>query len=347
MRIAFLLPSLTKTAPIIIAANIIRHIKNECENVEVFYFNAEKGIDIGVAATQLNFSVPFSFENFDLLHTHMFKPDMYVMRHKKHIRCKTVATIHSFIKHDVFNNYSFPKNYLITHSWYKALKGHDALICLTETMRKYYQSRYTSQNIFVVNNGIEPESYRDEITEEEREALVTIKKNYRIIGTTSLLTKLKGLEIIIPFLQQHKNYAWYAPGTGNLSIILKKYALSAGVSDRCFFPGFKKNIAAFYPWYDIFAFPSRSEGFGLSLAEAALFKLPVICSDIAVFRELFTENEVAFFTLDNVNSFDEGIKKLEAEPQKYGTNAYNKLMQMYTAAVMAKNYLSVYKKIIS
>ncbi len=347
MRIAFLLPSLAKTAPIIIAANIIRHIKNECDDIQVFYFNDEIGLDIGVPSHKINFSTPFSFENFDLLHTHMFKPDMYVMRHRKHIKCKTVATIHSFIRHDVYNNYSFPKNYLIASSWYKALRKHDALVCLTQTMKNYYGQRYPNQKIYVVNNGIEQDTYHDLLTAEETQQLTKIKEKYKIIGTTSLLTKLKGLEIIIPFLQQNKNYAWYAPGTGNFVKMLKSYAIKAGVIDRCFFVGFKSNISAFYPWYDIFAFPSRSEGFGLSLAEAAMFKRPIVCSNIEVFHELFTDTEVAFFNLDDVNSFCEAVKQLELSPTTFGANANAKMLAQFTAPIMAQAYLSVYKEIIA
>jgi glycosyltransferase involved in cell wall biosynthesis len=347
LRIAFLLPSLAKTTPAIIVANIIRHIKNVCGTVEVFYFDEEPGLDMGVPSRKLNFPVPLSFENFDILHTHMFQPGMYVKRHRNHIQCKTVATIHSLIERDVSNHYSFPKNYLIIHRWLNALRFQDALVCPTITMRKHYQPGYPGHKIYVVNHGIEPDAYHDQLSTNEVEELSQIKKDYKIIGTASVLTKQKGLEIIIPFLQQHKNYVWYAPGTGNFSNIFKLYAHRAGVLGRCFFVGCKKNITAFYPWYDIFACPSHSEGFGWHLAEAAMYKRPIICSNIEVFRELFTEEDMAFFTLDNVNSFNEAIKKLEQSPETFGNCAYAKLMQRYTAIVMAQNYLSVYKEILN
>ena len=44
--------------------------------------------------------------------------------------------------------------------------------------------------------------------------------------------------------------------------------------------------------------PSLQEGFGIPLLEAGLFKLPIVCSDIAPFREV-TTGEVCFFSFDD------------------------------------------------
>ena len=48
---------------------------------------------------------------------------------------------------------------------------------------------------------------------------------------------------------------------------------------------------------DILFLPSREEGFGIPLLEAGMLKLPVVCSDIPVFREI-GKQDVYFFKLD-------------------------------------------------
>ncbi|MEO6789272.1 MAG: glycosyltransferase family 4 protein [Chthoniobacteraceae bacterium] len=53
-------------------------------------------------------------------------------------------------------------------------------------------------------------------------------------------------------------------------------------------------LAGLYRLADALLFPSRSEGFGLPLLEAALHRLPVFCSDIEPLRDLLREGVVYF-----------------------------------------------------
>jgi len=45
-------------------------------------------------------------------------------------------------------------------------------------------------------------------------------------------------------------------------------------------------LSDLYMLSDVVTLPSTSEGFGLPLAEAAIFRTPVVCTDLAVFREV-------------------------------------------------------------
>jgi len=56
-------------------------------------------------------------------------------------------------------------------------------------------------------------------------------------------------------------------------------------------------IADFYRIADALLFPSREEGFGIPIIEAAFSKVPVFCADIPVLRELAMEN-VTYFDPD-------------------------------------------------
>ena len=89
--------------------------------------------------------------------------------------------------------------------------------------------------------------------------------------------------------------------------------------------------------------PSRSEGFGLSLIEAVQQKVPVVCSDLDVFKELFTSDEVAFYkngdmaTMAAALENGDGIGKIKSE------RAYNRYINNYTANLMARNYYNLYQ----
>ncbi len=60
------------------------------------------------------------------------------------------------------------------------------------------------------------------------------------------------------------------------------------------FPVGDAELAALYRLADALLFPSRSEGFGLPLLEAALHRMPAFCSDIEPLRGLLRETVSAF-----------------------------------------------------
>jgi glycosyltransferase involved in cell wall biosynthesis len=62
---------------------------------------------------------------------------------------------------------------------------------------------------------------------------------------------------------------------------------------------------------DCLLFPSRQEGFGLPVLEAALYRLPVWCQDIPAFRALGGEGA---FMLNDIAKLPEAVKWLEAQP---------------------------------
>jgi glycosyltransferase involved in cell wall biosynthesis len=51
-------------------------------------------------------------------------------------------------------------------------------------------------------------------------------------------------------------------------------------------------LSDLYMLSDVVILPSASEGFGLPLAEAAIFRVPVVCTDLPAFREVAPDGAV-------------------------------------------------------
>lgn len=93
-------------------------------------------------------------------------------------------------------------------------------------------------------------------------------------------------------------------------------------------------------------FPSFSEGFGIPVIEGALYSVPVLCSDIEVFREI-TNNEAIYFDPYNVEDFSDKLNKLLAE-EEYGSQPTlrdcvidtfsQETMQKKISAMLLKSY---------
>ena len=91
--------------------------------------------------------------------------------------------------------------------------------------------------------------------------------------------------------------------------------------------------------------PSKSEGFGLALIEAVQQKVPVICSDIEVFKELFNSAEVSYFKLEDLTSLSEALKIAIETGSVKADLAYVRYLNNYTASLMAGEYYKLYKNV--
>src|ERR1035437_2576518 len=115
------------------------------------------------------------------------------------------------------------------------------------------------------------------------------------------------------------------------------------ITDRCLFCGFRINAVNYLKHFDFYIMPSRSEGFGLALIEAVQQKIPVICSDIEVFEELLTNEEVTFFKPGDLTSLSEALKMADRTGIKKTDLAYTRYLNNYTDKLMAKRYFELYQ----
>ena len=77
MKIAFILPSLAFAGPILVAKYIIDHLSQENE-IDVYYFDNKVELEINANLYQINLFTPIDFKKYDIIHTHMFRPDFYM-----------------------------------------------------------------------------------------------------------------------------------------------------------------------------------------------------------------------------------------------------------------------------
>ena len=81
------------------------------------------------------------------------------------------------------------------------------------------------------------------------------------------------------------------------------------------YPIDQATLADLYMLSDVVVLPSSSEGFGLPLAEAALVRAPVVCTDIPAFRELGSDG-VHYVPLDSGPAgFSKAVLEALDEPQ--------------------------------
>lgn len=344
ISVAFILPSLKSAGPIILVRNLIQALGDNIHS-EVFYFDPIVELNFDVPSRQIGFFEKIDFSCFDIVHSNMLRPDLYCSYHKLFNQVKVVITLHQYLDRVVFNKYNFIVFSATRWLWINALRKSHITVCINSAMQNKYKIDLLPAETELVFNGI-PNELKEEPNPELLDTLNQIKREFTLIGTVSLLVKVKGLEQMIPLIAKNRQLFWVVIGEGSEKNKLVSMAEKFGITNRILFLGTIVNAKLYMPLFDIFAMPSRSEGFGMSLVEAVSSKIPVICSSIPAFNAMFNSSEVNFFELDNLDSIMNaasiatsaaGCEKVE--------KAYATYISNYHVNVMALQYLRIYQKL--
>lgn len=347
MKVAYILPSKANCGPIIVAQELIRQMVINGHECCVYYFDDIGELTFDCKTEVIDFSKRIDFNKFDVIHSHGLRPDMYVFMHKPKV-CKAVlvTTLHNY----VFEDFKYQYNRLIScvfgNLWLKILKKHDKIVTLSKDAVEYY-SKFIDRNklCFVYNSRSLPDV--DESVDVDDETLINeFRKDCILIGVNAALTDRKGVDQIIRVLPELDGYKLMVVGDGKSLNKLKEMAKTLNVSDRVLFLGYRMNAYRYLKFYDIFAIPSRSEGFGLTILEAAIYKKKLLCSDITIFKELLTDKETVYFELDNADSLKNSIRKITSM-NDVGNNLFFKYNSDFAPECFYSKYLSIYNDLVS
>ena len=130
------------------------------------------------------------------------------------------------------------------------------------------------------------------------------------------------------------------------AIYFKKYTRKFKIESKiCFFP--PKSISALEEVYrgaSAVVFPSLSEGFGFPVIEAMHFGIPVLVSDISIFKEVAGEAAL-YVNPYNVHSIAKGIDAILTDSilRKRLIDHGHCQRKLYSWEISSKNILSIYK----
>ena len=346
MKIAYIVPSLIKSGPIKVVHQLVEALQKE-HAVEVFYFKVpeREKLSFSVHTHKIKFNEPIDFDTYDIIHSHTILADAYVWFHRNKIKqAKTVTTLHNYAEEDLGFTYGKYKSFFLLKVWKMVISRHDQVIVLSKDAVKYYQKLWYIKNITFVYNGIDEASvkiYPDQKKEDNKSIKIGI------IASAGGINYRKGIDQVIKALSKLKVYELYIAGKNTSeSAILKQLARKLGVQERVFFLGYVNNMVSFLEDMDLFVVPPRSEGFSLALQEIVRHKKPVVCSDLPIFKELFSEKEVNFFMLEDIEDLINAIKEAQKKSDLLVKNAYKRFLEKYTTEKMAENYLKVYEDLI-
>jgi len=183
-----------------------------------------------------------------------------------------------------------------------------------------------------IKNGIDTKKFINAVPV-DRMSLCFRSNDFIIVSVGRLRTE-KGFQTIIKAIKElPENYKLLIIGDGPEKKQLEILADSLSVKSRVVFVGNKDNVERYLKVGDLYVSASHSEGFGLTIIEAAAAGLPILASNISAFRELLPQNQL--FPIDNSHVLSDLIYK-----HKY--TQCNNIITEYSLDRMIDDYINVY-----
>ena len=138
-------------------------------------------------------------------------------------------------------------------------------------------------------------------------------------------------------------------GDGPMRGAWERLSEELGILPRVSFRGQSRDIPSELARADLFCFPTQHEGQGLALFEAAAAGVPVIASDLPVFREAFDEQAVTYVDPMSPDAWTRAIERTLDNPHESlarASVAQQIVRDRFSVARMVKQYADLYRRLL-
>lgn len=344
MRIAFIVTIRKRTGPVVVVSNLVEALLREHPDIriKVFYFDEsdENIFPASVPTERIGLSSKMDFGQYDIVHTHMLRPDLYMLRHFlawRRTPCRWVSTIHQQTFSNQRRRLGLAMSLVLTPIWYFAWLFCSRICCVGKTIQKEHPYRRS----LVIYNGV-PEIAAGPENGDLTQLLRSLRdKGRKIAVGCSNVVRLKGIEQTVNALVGLPEYDYVHFGEGEEMDGLKALAERLGVADRCHFAGQVCNPAQYYHLCDLFLMTSRSEGCCQAGLEANAAGMPLVCSSIPQFTEIY-DGIAEFFALDDVNGLVDAVRRAYGNREPSARLSRRLYESQFSSLTMARNYYAVY-----
>lgn len=313
------------------------------------YLTHRARLDLQIASTGFSLSAILRFaqlaKNADVIHYHFPWPFMDIVHFVTRVKKPTVVTYHSDIIRQKYllKLYRPLKNKFLS-SLDRIVATSPNYLATSSVLRKY------SAKVSVIPIGIDKATYPQPTPDRLqywRERLAP--KFFLFVG---LIRYYKGLHILIE-AAQGTDYPIFIVGAGPIEQELKAQVDALGLSNIHFLGHLpdEDKVALLILCYGV-VFPShlRSEAFGVSLLEGAMYGKPMISSEIGTgttFINIAGETGLVVPPSDPA-ALRQAMRYLWEHPDEaaaMGRRAEERYWQLFTAEQMVKSYVELYREL--
>ncbi|NHB70200.1 glycosyltransferase family 4 protein [Perlabentimonas gracilis] len=279
------------------------------------------------------------FGKYNLVHLH--HRDAAFIIPLLRIRFRVIVTTHnSFVVTDKWKKYEW--FFQLNERYF--IRFANRVTCVSKNeVRKF--KKEINLDVTYIPNGIS-----QAFTEQTSKSKDT--SNYIFFGAGRII-RTKALHILLKALHQiNYNGKLLIAGDTDQSIEYKKELLELSKGIQTEYLGLIKEkdlLLNYIQNASLFVYPSSLEAMSMMLLEGASVQTPIICSDIIENKDIFSDDEVLFFKVDDYNDLASKItfalNNLDQMNMK-AENAYKKLILEYNWEKISLKYAEIYNRLI-
>lgn len=320
--------------------------------IEINGYSAHRArLDIQIASTGFSVSAFLRFSQLarqaDVVHYHFPWPFMDVVHFATMVKKPTVVTYHS----DIIRQRELIKLY--RPLMFKFLSGMSRIVATSpnylatsDVLRKF------KSKVSVIPIGLDKETYP--IPAPERMAYWSSIFGSKFFLFVGVIRYYKGLHVLLEAMQE-ADYSTVIVGAGPIEAELKAKAEKLGLRNIHFLgylPDEDKTALLALCYAVLFPSHLRSEAFGVSLLEGAMYGKPMISSEIGTgttFINIADETGLVVPPSDPV-ALRQAMAHLWEHPlqaAEMGARAEARYWQYFTAERMVRSYVDLYKDLLN
>lgn len=233
-----------------------------------------------------------------------------------------------------------------------ALKGTAAVVTVARHAAEHYvRAGIVSQRrVTVIPNGIRIERFLRASRESARAAL-GVDAGALLVGTVGRLNWAKDQAILVQAIAalwpRYRGLCCVIVGEGALRGELQSLIDSLGLAASVRLLGDRDDVPALLPAFDVFALPSRTEGYSLALLEAAASALPAVATDVGGNREIIQPGETGVIATGGfAAALDDVLADGEAR-RRMGEGARRWAEANASIEAMTLRYEALYRRLLA
>lgn len=295
-------------------------------------------------------------KNFDIIHSHGSKANIFAYAIKNACNATVVTTMHSDYKLDYLQ--SFYKRMTIGLLNSIVLRKLDYYIVVTSAFRKMLIEReFDDKRIYTILNGIDFSKPLKNYSREDffRKYKLSMNSDDILVGTAARLDPVKDIGTLLRaaklVVQKHPNVKFLIGGEGEQSKELEALTIELGIEKNVAFLGWLNDPYELISVIDINVMTSISEGFPYYLLEGARFSRATICSRVGGIPDLIESSVNGYlFEPRDFNALAQQLIDLSSDHIKrkeFGDRLYEKADREFSLTAMCSTQLEIYNSIHS